>query len=90
MKYYYKKNFYNHEEVKYIEIIFDNGEYIFFRKSEIIDFQFNFYDKMVWHDNTAIPVAKSGFIKLNISKKPHHYTSLTIDVNEEYKNDRKM
>lgn len=90
MKYYYKKNFYNLKDVEFAHVFFDNGDYITLNKPEIIDFQFEFYDKMVLFNEVVTPVAKKGFIKLKISKyKSSRYDSKYINTVSEYNQNRK-
>lgn len=90
MNYYYKKNFYTPKQVEFVYLFFDNGNYITLNKSEIIDFKFEFYDKMVWFDRSITPVAKSGFIKLKISKyKSSRYDSQYVNNIKEYNENRK-
>ena len=90
MNYYYKKNFYTPKQVEFAYLFFDNGDYITLNKSEIVDFKFEFYDKMVWFDTSITPVAKSGFIKLKISKyKSSRYDSQYVNNIKEYNENRK-
>lgn len=90
MNYYYEKNFYNIKDVRGAEIYLDNGEYINLYQSEIIDFEFEFYDKMIWFNNAVTPVAKKGFVKLDILKrKPARYNALNFINNKGYNKNKK-
>lgn len=68
MRYYYKKNFYSPKDVECAQIIFENKDCISLNKAEIIDFDFKFYDNMIIYNETIIPVVKSGFLKLKLSR----------------------
>ena len=90
MKYYYKKNFLSPKKVDFVQIFFDNGDFITLNKSEIVDFNFEFYDKMIWHNNSITPVAKKGFVKLKIVKyKSSRNYSKYMNTNLEYNTNRK-
>lgn len=91
MNYYYKKNFIELKDVEFADVFFDNGDYICIHKSEIIDFNFEFYDKMIMNRREITPVAKSGFVKLKIAKKDRYmYKSHYMKTIEEYKRDRRQ
>lgn len=90
MNYSFIKNFYNPKDVEFVHVFFDNGDYIALNKSEIIDFQFEFYDKMVWFNDAIVPVVKKGFIKLKIAKyKSSRYDSEYMNTIDEYNKNRK-
>ena len=88
--YYHKKMMFKPHEVKFIYIFFDNGDYISLDSGEIVDFSFDYYDKLIWFDKTASPVAKKGFIKLNINKLDTcFFENNYIGAYKEYKDNRK-
>ena len=90
MGYYFKKNFYGPEDVRFAQVFFDNGDYISLNKNEIVNFQFEFYDKMIWFNDAIVPVAKKGFVKLKISKcKSSRYDSEYMNTVDEYNKNRK-
>lgn len=90
MNYYFKKNFYSPKDVEFAYLFFDNGDYITVDKKEIIDFDFEFYDKMVWYQDSIVPVAKFGFVKLKISKlKSSRYDSIYMNKIKDYNRNRK-
>lgn len=63
----YNKIKYERNDVLYIDIFFDNGDYINLEPQEIIDVSLNTYDKLVYDKKGISPVASKGYIKLKIA-----------------------
>lgn len=72
MEYRVKKKEFKKENIEYIEIFFDNGDYFPISKSEIVDISTKLYDKLIlgtdyW--NSFCAVVEGGFLKLKLQKK---------------------
>ena len=90
-KYYVPKGFMTKKDVRFMYLFFDNGDYVTLDKSEFIDFDFIFYDKLVKYDRQYIPMVKEGFIKLKISRfKSSRCDSAFINVYDDYNKNRKL
>ncbi|MBD5101015.1 MAG: hypothetical protein HDT29_07220 [Clostridiales bacterium] len=66
MEYTIAKNDFNKQDVNFLYLFFENGDYLSIDGSELIDLSFNVYDKLVRHDNGYCAVAESGYLKLKI------------------------
>lgn len=67
--YYCPKLKYLKNKEKYMYLFFDNGDFLEIKYTEIIDFSFRVYDKLVRSYQGYNPVAKSGYVKLRICNK---------------------
>jgi hypothetical protein len=85
-KYYYPKKRSN-KRIEYIEILFDNDEYISFRKDELIEYEIKTYDKLVRVAGKVHPYAESGYLKFKIKKYPPYHCEFIFD-RKNYKNNR--
>lgn len=84
------KGFMKKKDVRFMYLFFDNGNYVTLDKSEFIDFDFVFYDKLVNNNNQYVPMVKNGFIKLKISKfKSSRHNSVFINAYDDYNKHRK-
>lgn len=92
MEYYVKKREFKKENIEYIEIFFDNGDYFPISKTEIIDISTRLYDKLIlgkdyW--NSFCAVTESGFLKLKLQKKAKGFFAYPRVYNQrEYNKDR--
>ena len=84
-----KKKVFDAQEVKFIRVVFDNGEFIPFASNEIADMNVRLYDRLVIHNNDICPVAESGAIELNVSKRIDYAfdSAIVYDV-DAYEKDR--
>lgn len=92
MEYKVKKREFQKDNIAFLEIFFDNGDYFIISKDEIRDFSVSLYDELVvgndyW--NSCCAVVESGYLKLKIQKRAKgvYYTSFLCDL-KEYKKDR--
>lgn len=83
--YYCKKSFVKKNEVDNVVLILDNGEYLMLDRKTICDFNFVFFDKLVWFDERANPKAKSGFLKLKIEDNPRFCLPTVLESYKEYR-----
>lgn len=92
MEYSVKKNEFKKEKIEYIEMFFNNGDYIIISKTEIIDISTRLYDKLIigkdyW--NPFCAVVESGFLKLKLLKKAKGiYANSHVYNQKEYNRDR--
>lgn len=88
-EYTFKKKKYDLSKVEKAQIIFSNGDFITLSKKEILSIEVALYDKLVAFGNCYFPVAKSGFIKMNISNKKVKYDNSLVYDEKKYSKNRK-
>lgn len=90
MKYFtYKKNI-SMDDLYYVQVVFDNGDSIELDKRELIDYEFEFYDKLIWFNSAPTPFVRKGFVKFKIHDyKRKMRTSQTMRLVKEYNCNRK-
>ena len=92
MEYSVKKRKFKKENIEYIEVFFDNGDYFPISKTEIVDISTRLYDKLIlgkdyWDSFCA--VVESGFLKLKLQKKAKGFFANPHVYNQRgYNNDR--
>ena len=92
MEYQVEKRQLKKDKIDYLEIFFDNGDFLPISSSEIVDISVNLYDELVlgqdyW--NSFCSVVQSGFLKLKVDKKPKDIYCKPILYNlKEYNKDR--
>ena len=92
MEYSVKKRKFKKENIEYIEVFFDNGDYFPISKTEIVDISTRLYDKLIlgkdyW--NSFCAVVESGLLKLKLQKKAKGFFANPHVYNQrEYNNDR--
>ena len=64
-----KKKQFKKQDIEFMRIFFDNGDYLPISKAEILDISVRLYDQLIWENKSVCPVVESGFIKLNLLKK---------------------
>lgn len=69
MKYIYPKKQIDKNEINHLLLVFDNGDYLEIKGSELINLKINTYDRLVKNNKGFCSVAQSGFLKLNICNK---------------------
>lgn len=90
MEYIYPKKKFEKKDINFLYLFFDNGDYISLHGSEVIDIKVNLYDRLVWREQGASPVAESGFLKLKVNKKNKAiYNEVFLYNAKEYRRDRK-
>lgn len=67
-RYYFNKEDINLNDIEYICIHFDNNEYISILKNEILDYEFEYQDKLTCYRNGIYPVVNKGYINFKINK----------------------
>lgn len=78
------------EDIKFLRIFFDNGDFIAISKKEIQNFEVNLYDKLVPWDDDLCPVAESGFLILSLNTNEHFiYNDVFVCDLKNYNTDRK-
>lgn len=89
--YFFPKIKYTKNEVDFMYIFFENGDFLEIDGSEIIDFSINTYDKLIRSHKGYNPVVESGYFKLKISNKPAFTRRSHFLYNEnEFKKNRKL
>lgn len=88
-EYTHEKKKYDLNKVEEAQLLFVNGDFIYLTKKEILSLEVVLYDKLVQFNNCYFPVAKSGFIKLNISDKKPKYDDSSVYNKKAYSEDRK-
>lgn len=76
-RYYYKKENFKIDKIEYARIYFDNNEFVSLSKDEVLDFKFEYKDRLINFRDGIYPVINSGYINFNIKK----YSSGTIRSN---------
>ena len=89
-RYYFKKEDLKFDNIEHLCLYFDNNELISLSKDEILDFSFEFQDRLVFYKDGIYPVVKVGYINFNIKK----YSSGTVRENfiyneKDYRKNRK-
>lgn len=79
----YPKRKYTKNEISFMYIFFENGDFISIKGIEVINISVNVYDNLVRHSNGVSPVASDGFIKLKIANK----VTFAYNTNEVYNPD---
>lgn len=83
------KKVYKKEDIAYIEVVFDNGDFVPLGGEEILDISIRLYDKLILENNEFCAFAESGLLKLKLQKSPK---DLYFDFNffnyKEYKKNR--
>lgn len=62
MEYTIAKNNFNKQDINFLYIFFENGDYLSIDGSELIDLSFNVYDKLVRHNKGCCAVTESGYL----------------------------
>ncbi len=92
MEYKIKKQQFNKQDLSFMQVFFDNGDYLPISKNEVIDFSLTFCDKLIVGEDyyhSFCQVIDSGFIKLKILKKCNgFYTDASLYNLSEYNRDR--
>lgn len=84
-----KKKEFKKQDIEFMRIFFDNGDYLQISKTEILDISVRLYDQLIWENKSLCPVAESGYIKLNLLKKSKgEYTNAFLYDLKDYKKDR--
>lgn len=88
--YFYPKMKYTKNEVSFMYVFFENGDFLEIKGSEIINFSINVYDKLIRSHKGYNPVVASGYFKLKICNKPKFVQSSHSLYNDaDFKKDRK-
>lgn len=88
--YFYPKMKYTKNEVSFMYIFFENGDFLEIKGSEIFNFSINVYDKLIRSHKGYNPVVESGFFKLKICNKHAFTQSAHFLYNDaEFKKNRK-
>ncbi len=91
-KYTTLKNVYKKNEIRKLQVFFDNQDYITFSEKELIDFSVKLYDKLIStgenYDGYAAFVAQ-GEIKLKVGEETSHYRDAFVYDHKEYRENRK-
>lgn len=83
------KNVYKKEDISYIKVVFDNGDFVPLSGDEITEISIRLYDKLILDNNDFHAVAESGLIKLKLQEKPKKmYIDSYIFNYKEYKKNR--
>lgn len=64
------KKVYKKEDISYIEVVFDNGDFVPLSGDEILDISIRLYDKLILENNEFCAFAKSGLINLKLIESP--------------------
>ncbi len=89
-KYFFPKMKYTKNEVSFMYLFFENGDFLEIKSSEIFNFSINVYDKLIRSHKGYNPVVESGYFKLKICNKPKFTLSSHFLYNEaEFKRNRK-
>ena len=89
-KYTFPKRRFSSESVIYkMHIFFKNGDFIQINKSEIIDINLRFYDRLILKNCSCFPVVESGFIKFKINSKRVKHENYFLYNKQEYIENRK-
>jgi len=89
MEYKIKKKQFEKQDIEFMRIFFDNGDYLPISKAEILDISVRLYNQLIWENKSLCPIAESGFIKLNLLKKAKaDYSSAFLYNLKDYKKDR--
>lgn len=88
--YFYPKIKYTKNDVSFMYLFFENGDFLEIKNSEIINFSINVYDKLIRSHDGYNPVIESGYFKLKICDKPSFTRSSHFLYNEaDFKKNRK-
>lgn len=88
--YFCPKMKYTKNEVSFMYIFFENGDFLEIKGSEIFNFSINVYDKLIRSHQGYNPVIESGYFKLKICNKPAFTQSSHFLYNEaDFKKNRK-
>ena len=88
--YFCPKMKYAKDEVEFLYLFFENGDFLEIEGAEVVDFSINVYDKLIRSYQGYNPVVESGYLKLAISDKPALIKSEYFLYNEAvFKKDRK-
>ncbi len=91
MRYFVEKKKYSTQNVAHMAIVFQNGNYLRIKKSELAGIKVNLYDRLIRYEDSASFVGHSGYVKLKIlsqKRTPPDGSAFLYDF-EAYKNDRK-
>lgn len=90
MEYTIAKNNFNKQDVNFLYLFFENGDYLSIDGSELIDLSFNVYDKLVRHNKGCCAVAESGYLKLKIiNRNKFNNNRYFLYNSKEFKKDRR-
>lgn len=83
------KKLYKKEDISYIEVVFDNGDFVPLSGDEITEISIRLYDKLILDNNEFCAFAESGFLKLKLQERTKKiYTESYIFNNKNLKKDR--
>ncbi len=89
-KYLFPKMKYTKNEVSFMYIFFENGDFLEIKGSEIFNFSINIYDKLIRSRKGYNPVIESGYFKLKICNKSAFTKSSHFLYNEaDFRKNRK-
>lgn len=92
MEYKIKKKDFKKEDIEFMNVFFDNGDYLPISGTEVVDISIQLYDRLILGDgyyNAFCPVVESGFMKLKLTKKcKGFYTTASLYNLKEYNKDR--
>lgn len=78
-------------EVSFMYLFFENGDFVEIKGAEIMNFSVNLYDKLIKSHKGYNPVIESGYFKFKISNKTaFNKTDYFLYNEEEFKKDRKL
>ncbi len=83
-RYYYEKEKLKFNNIEHLCLYFDNNEYISLSKDELLDYEFEYQDRLLNYRDGIYPCAKRGYINFNIKK----YSSGTVRSNFIYNEDK--
>lgn len=89
--YFYPKMKYTKNEVSFMYIFFENGDFLEIKGSEIVNFSISVYDRLIRSHEGYNPVVESGHFKLKICNKPAFTQTSHFLYNEsDFKKNRKV
>ena len=68
-EYHVAKKTFSKDSVAFLQIFFDNGEYVSVGGQEVEELSLRLYDRLILDENDLCPAAESGYLRLNI--EPH-------------------
>lgn len=84
-----KKEF-KKEEIEFLRIFFDNGDYFPIGGKEVEEISVRLYDRLIVENDDICRVAESGYIKLRLMSRPKNiYSDVFLYDAKNYRRDRK-
>lgn len=84
------KKVYKKEDIAYIEVVFDNGDFVPLSGDEILDISIRLYDKLILENNEFCAFAESGLIKLKLIESPKELYSKKCIFNYKEFNENRL